>query len=75
MRQDKVKSALGSEGVLVEEDGGDVPAVRVSGQTGLGLDQLVETLSTLAEMRELRARKEGNAEGIVLESKVDRGRG
>lgn len=73
--QDKVKSALGAEGVLLEEDGGETPSVRVSGLTGSGLDQLVETLSTLAEMRELRARKDGNAEGIVLESRVDRGRG
>jgi translation initiation factor IF-2 len=42
---------------------------------GLGLDKLVETLSTLAEIRELKARNEGKAEGYVLESRVDRGQG
>ncbi|KAK8861396.1 translation initiation factor IF-2 [Kwoniella newhampshirensis] len=72
---DKVKSALGAEGIHLEEDGGDVPSVRVSGLTKLGLDDLVETLSTLAELRDLRARKEGKAEGYVLESRVDKGRG
>lgn len=60
---------------MLEEDGGDIPSVRVSGLKGLGLDKLVETLSTLAEIRELRARKEGKAEGYVLESRVDRGQG
>ncbi|WWD16698.1 translation initiation factor IF-2 [Kwoniella shandongensis] len=72
---DKVKSALGAEGIHLEEDGGDVPSVRVSGLTKLGLDNLVETLATLAELRDLRARKEGKAEGYVLESRVDKGRG
>lgn len=70
-----MKSALGSEGILLEEDGGDIPSVKVSGLTGMGLDNLVETLSTLAEIRDLRARKEGKAEGYVLESRVDKGRG
>ncbi|WWC60108.1 translation initiation factor IF-2 [Kwoniella dejecticola CBS 10117] len=71
----KVKSALGAEGIHLEEDGGDVPSVKVSGLAKMGLDDLVETLSTLAEIRDLRARKEGKAEGYVLESRVDRGRG
>lgn len=71
----RVKSALGAEGILLEEDGGEIPSVRVSGLTKAGLDDLVETLSTLAELRDLRARQEGKAEGYVLESKVDRGRG
>ncbi|KAK4687072.1 translation initiation factor IF-2, partial [Tremellales sp. Uapishka_1] len=71
----KVKSALGAEGILLEEDGGDIPSVRVSGLTKLGLDDLVETLSTVAELRDLKARQEGKAEGYVLESRVDKGRG
>jgi translation initiation factor IF-2 len=73
--QAKVKSALGAEGILLEEDGGEVPSVRVSGLAKLGLDDLVETLATLAEIRDLRARKDGKAEGFVLESRVDKGRG
>lgn len=72
---DRVKQELGAEGIILEEDGGDVPAVRVSGLTGMGLDELTETLSTLAELRELRAREDGQAEGWVLESNVDPGRG
>ncbi|KAI9632388.1 uncharacterized protein MKK02DRAFT_19911 [Dioszegia hungarica] len=72
---DKIKSALGAEGILLEEDGGDVPSVRVSGLKKEGLDKLVETLSTLAEIRELRARTTGKMEGYVLESRVDRGQG
>ncbi|WWC87684.1 translation initiation factor IF-2 [Kwoniella dendrophila CBS 6074] len=72
---DKVKSALGSEGIHLEEDGGDIPSVKVSGLNKLGLDDLVETLSTLAEIRDLRARNKGKAEGYVLESRVDKGRG
>ena len=75
IEQSKVKSALGSVGVHLEEDGGDIPSVQVSGLAKLGLDNLVETLSTLAELRDLRARRDGKAEGYVLESNVSRGRG
>lgn len=70
-----MKAALGAEGILLEEDGGDIPAVRVSGLAKIGLDDLVETLSTLAELRDLRARTDGKAEGFILESRVDKGRG
>jgi len=70
-----IKHALLAEGVELEEFGGDVPCVEVSGLTGMGLDRLVETLATLAEIKELRARVEGPAEGRVLESRVDKGRG
>ncbi|BEI82798.1 hypothetical protein CcaverHIS002_0306660 [Cutaneotrichosporon cavernicola] len=71
----KVKAGLGAEGIILEEDGGDVPSVRVSGLARLGLDDLVETLATLAEVRDLRAREDGKAEGWVLESNVDKGLG
>ncbi|WVQ73734.1 translation initiation factor IF-2 [Cryptococcus sp. DSM 104548] len=71
----KIKSALGAEGIFLEEDGGDVPSVKVSGLKKTGLDDLVETLSTLAEIRDMRARRDGKAEGYVLESRVDKGRG
>jgi translation initiation factor IF-2 len=71
----RVKNELLQEGVHLEEDGGDVQSVQVSGLARLGLDNLVETLSTLAELRDLRARTGGKAEGYVLESNVDRGIG
>lgn len=59
----------------LEEFGGDVPAVEVSGLTGMGLDKLVETISALAEIKELRARNTGRMEGRILESRVDKGKG
>ena len=66
---------MNSEGIHLEDDGGDVPSVQVSGLQKIGLDDLVEMLSTVAELRDLRARQEGKAEGYVLESNKDRGRG
>lgn len=71
----RVKNELMQEGIHLEEDGGDVQSVRVSGLARMGLDNLVETLSTLAELRDLRARSSGKAEGYILESNVDRGIG
>lgn len=70
-----MKSALGAEDIHLEEDGGDIPCVKVSGLAKLGLGDLVEMLSTIAEVRELRARAEGQAEGFVIESNVHRGWG
>ena len=49
--------------------------VPVSGLTGQGLDQLVETISAVAEMQDLRAEQEGLLQGYVLESKVTKGLG
>ncbi|KAI0372835.1 initiation factor 2 [Pilatotrama ljubarskyi] len=71
----KVEHALLAEGIQLEAFGGDVPAVHVSGLTGKGLDQLVETISVLAEMQDLRAEREGTLQGYVLESKVAKGLG
>ncbi len=73
--QTKVEHALLAEGVQLETFGGDIPSVQVSGLTGQGLDQLVETLSALAEMQDLRAEREGLLQGYVLESKVTKGLG
>ena len=55
--------------------GGDVPSVEVSGLTGQGLEELVETISLLAEIQDIRATNEGDAHGYVLESKVVKGHG
>jgi len=73
--QERVKGALGAEQIHLEEDGGDVPSVKVSGLKGQGLDTLVETLGVLAEVRDLRANVDGRGEGWVLESRVEKGRG
>ena len=64
-----------AEGLQLEVFGGDIPSVEVSGLTGARLDQLVETLSALAEMQELRAEQDGQVQGRVLESKVHKGLG
>jgi translation initiation factor IF-2 len=64
-----------AEGIQLESFGGDVPSVEVSGLTGKGLPDLVETLAAMAEVQDLRAEKEGLVHGYVLESKVAKGLG
>ena len=73
--QKKVEAALFAEKVQIESYGGDVPCVHVSGLTGEGLPQLVETLSILSEMQDVRAETNGPVHGYVLESKVSKGLG
>jgi translation initiation factor IF-2 len=75
LNKQKVQCSLMSEGIQLEALGGDVPSVEVSGLTGKGLDQLVETVSAMAEMQDLRAEREGNTHGHVLESKFQKGLG
>ncbi|CED82828.1 translation initiation factor if-2 [Phaffia rhodozyma] len=72
---ERIKNELSANNVYLEDFGGDVPAVEVSGMTGQGLDYLMETVSTIAEVAELRAEVDARAEGVILESQVDRGRG
>ncbi|KAE8233159.1 hypothetical protein CF326_g1803 [Tilletia indica] len=72
---ERVKRQLLSEGIELEEYGGEVPCVAVSGKSGEGLDLLQDTLVTLAELAELRAEQSGPVEGYVVESKVEKGRG
>jgi translation initiation factor IF-2 len=69
------EKALMAEGIQLESYGGDIPAVHVSGLTGAGLPDLVEMLSAVAEMQDLRAEPDGFAYGEVLEAKVQQGLG
>lgn len=71
----KVKQELMAAGVEVEDFGGDVPCVEVSSVTGQGLAELVETISAIAEVKELVAERAGRVEGRVIESRVEKGRG
>ncbi|KAG2209890.1 hypothetical protein INT46_005171 [Mucor plumbeus] len=72
----RVKQELARYNVHLEEIGGDVPCVEVSGLTGKNLDQLEETIVTLSEILELKAdRNSGAAEGVVIESQIEKGRG
>lgn len=65
---DKVKQDLSVHGVHVEDYGGDVQAIGVSGKTGAGMLELEEAISALSEMLDHRADKTGNVEGWVLEA-------
>jgi translation initiation factor IF-2 len=71
----KVKGQLTGENVILEELGGDVPCIELSGKTGEGLDSLQETLVALSELNEIRAEREGPMEGYVIESRLQRGFG
>ncbi|OCB84214.1 initiation factor 2 [Sanghuangporus baumii] len=71
----KVQNDLWAEGIELEVMGGDVPSVEVSGLTGHGLENLIETISLLSELQDIRAETDGLAHGYVLESKVTKGFG
>lgn len=72
---DKVKQGLMDYGLIAEEWGGDTQFVNVSAHTGQGVDDLLEAIQIQAEVMELRENPKGAAEGIVIESKVELGRG
>ena len=72
---DVVKRQLSERNMLVEEWGGDVIAVPVSAQTGDGVDDLLENLSVLSEILELKANPDRPAAGVIVEATLDRRRG
>jgi len=72
---DRVRQQLSEHEILVEEWGGDVIMVPVSAKTGVGMDQLMESIILVAEMRELTANPERKARGTVIEAKLDKGKG
>jgi len=72
---DRVKSQLAEQGLQPVEWGGKTEMVPVSARTGLGLDQLLETVLLEADIRDLRANKNRRAQGIVIESALSKGRG
>ncbi|XP_010264989.1 PREDICTED: uncharacterized protein LOC104602838 isoform X2 [Nelumbo nucifera] len=72
---ERVRIQLGSEGLALEEMGGDVQVVEVSAANKTGLDKLEEALLLQAEMMDLKARVEGPAQAYVVEARLDRGRG
>jgi translation initiation factor IF-2 len=71
----KVRTDLLQHEVIVEELSGDVQDVEVSAHTGQGLDQLLEAIALQAEILELKANPDRNAEGAVIEAQLDVGRG
>ena len=72
---ERVKSELVAEQVVPEDFGGDSPFVPVSAKTGAGIDTLLEQVLLQAEVLELKAPKESMAKGLVIEAKLDKGRG
>ena len=72
---DRVMNELSVKQVVPEEWGGDVQVVRVSAHSGLGIDELLEAILIQAELLELQAVVEGSAQGVVIEARIDKGRG
>ncbi|MFZ2451897.1 MAG: translation initiation factor IF-2 [Methylovulum miyakonense] len=72
---DRVMQELSTINVLAEEWGGDVQFLKISAKTGEGIDELIESLIVQTEILELKAPIEGAASGVVIESRLDKGRG
>ncbi|QNK73024.1 translation initiation factor IF-2 [Variovorax sp. PAMC28562] len=72
---DRVKQELVAEEVVPEEYGGEVPFISVSAKTGQGVDELLEQVLLQAEVLELRAPVDAAAKGLVIEARLDKGRG
>ncbi|MGD9942684.1 MAG: translation initiation factor IF-2 [Burkholderiaceae bacterium] len=72
---DRVKQELVAHEVVPEEYGGDVPIVPVSAKTGAGIDDLLENVLLQAEVLDLKAVRDGAAKGLVIEARLDKGRG
>ena len=72
---DRVKNELVVKGVIPENYGGDTQFIEVSAHTGQGIDQLLEAISLQAEVLELHAVTKAAAKGVIIESRLDKGRG
>ncbi|MFZ4378924.1 MAG: translation initiation factor IF-2 [Polynucleobacter sp.] len=72
---DRVKTELVAEQVVPEEYGGDVPFISVSAKTGEGIDTLLENVLLQAEILELKAPRDAPAQGLVIEARLDKGKG
>lgn len=72
---DRVKQQLAERGLVSEEWGGDTIICNISAKTGEGIDELLQNLALVAEMEDLKANPDRLASGVVIEGKLDRGRG
>ena len=72
---DRVKNELSAHDVIPEDWGGDVPFIPVSAKTGDGITELLEAVLLQAELLELKAHFVGPGQGVVVESRLDKGRG
>ena len=72
---DRVYSELSELGIMPEEWGGETVFTKISAKTGMGIDELLETVVLAAELEELKANPDRVASGTVIEAKIDKGRG
>ena len=72
---DRIKQQLTEHGLVPEEWGGDIICVPVSAKTGDGFDYLLENIILIADMMELKANPDRKAKGVVIEARLDKGRG
>jgi len=72
---DRIKGQLSEHGVIVEEYGGSTQVAEVSAHTGMGIADLLDKVLIEAELLELKANPNRNAQGIILESRIDKGKG
>jgi translation initiation factor IF-2 len=72
---DRVRQELVAQGVVPEEYGGESPFVPVSAKTGAGIDNLLEQVLLQAEVLELKAARDAPAKGLVIEARLDKGKG
>ncbi|WP_435979605.1 translation initiation factor IF-2 [Psychrobacter sp. DM4] len=72
---DRVLNELTAKEVVSEDWGGDTPMARISAKTGDGIDELLELISLQSELMELEAPLDGAAQGVVIESRLEKGRG
>jgi len=72
---DRVLNELTTKEIVPEEWGVDAPVAKVSAHTGAGIDELLDLILIQSELLELKASEEGAAQGVVIEARVDKGRG
>ena len=72
---DRVKQELIEHELVPEEWGGDTMVIPVSAKTGMGIDELLESVNLVAEMQELKANPDRQAKGTIIEAKLDKGKG
>lgn len=72
---DRVKQELTNHGLVPEEWGGDAIVVPVSAKTGAGIDDLLDAINLVAEVKELKANPDQMARGTIIEAKLDKGKG
>ena len=72
---DRVKQELMQHELVPEEWGGDTMVIPISAKTGMGIDELLDSVNLVAEMQELKANPDRQAKGTIIEAKLDKGKG